>query len=56
MNQQGNQHISCSVDSCKHYAQGDGCSLQSIHVSQLVNTAQTAEESMCQSFERKEQQ
>lgn len=55
MNQQGHQSIGCSVDTCKHYVQGGGCSLKNIQVAPLTNMVNSAEESMCQSFERKDE-
>lgn len=54
MSEQKSQHINCTVDACRYHDQHDMCRLSSIHVSPLTNDAQSAEDSMCQSFMRKD--
>lgn len=54
MNFNGTQSIGCSVVSCKHNQYGGKCALESIQVVPLSNVVDAPEESMCQSFERKE--
>lgn len=53
MNHEGHQSIKCSVESCEHNSNGGNCDLQQIQVTPLSNDVETPEESMCQSFERK---
>lgn len=48
------QSIKCSVESCDHNSHDGKCSLEQIQVSPLSNVIQTPEDSMCQSFERKQ--
>lgn len=50
----GSQSIGCSVVSCKHNQYGGKCGLKQIQVTPLSNVVETPEESMCQSFERKQ--
>lgn len=49
------QMINCTVDSCQYHDRDNMCRLSSIHVSPLSDDAQTPEDSMCQSFMRKDQ-
>ncbi len=53
MSGQGTQLIMCTMDSCRYHDRGDKCQLSRIHVSPIYSNAQTAEDSMCQSFLRK---
>ena len=53
MSKNKSQHIKCSVDSCKYHDQNDMCELSSIHVSPLSSNIESAEDSMCQSFMRR---
>lgn len=54
MEMTNSQSIGCSVVSCKHNQYGGKCSLKQIQVTPLSNVVETPEESMCQSFERKQ--
>lgn len=46
--------IECSVDSCKYNEEGSICNLDTIQVSSCADapSVQSAEQSMCASFER----
>jgi hypothetical protein len=55
MESKGRQTIFCAVASCEHHGQNDYCLLECIQVSPLTGTANSPEESMCDSFERKEE-
>lgn len=46
--------IECSVDSCKYNENGSICNLETINVSPCADapTVNSAEQSMCASFER----
>ncbi len=50
MHQNKRQSIICTVDTCRYHGQEDHCELSSIHVSPLSGNAESAEDSMCQSF------
>ena len=52
---EGRQTIHCTVTSCKNHGSSDGCLLSCIQVSPLTGTADSAEESMCDSYERKDE-
>ena len=54
MSQQKSQTINCTVDSCEYHDNGDMCRLSSIHVSPIESNAESCEDSMCQSFMRKD--
>ncbi len=54
MDKRGTQSINCTVNSCKHYENNDICKLASIQVSPLSSVVDTPEESMCQSFKRRD--
>ncbi len=54
MSARGRQTIHCSVASCKNHSPSDYCLLDCIQVSPLTSTADSSEESMCDSFERKD--
>ncbi len=54
MDKKGCQTIHCTVESCEHHDKNDKCMLNSIQVSPLINVADFPEESMCESFERKD--
>lgn len=54
MDKKGCQIIHCTVESCEHHEKNDTCMLHSIQVSPLTSVADSPEESMCESFERKD--
>lgn len=54
MEKEGDQTIRCSVNTCEHHDKNDYCMLNSIQVTPLTHDADTPEDSMCESFERKE--
>jgi len=54
MNKNHTQHIKCTVDACKYHSAGNGCSLSDIEVGQSAGQAQTAKDSMCESFAKRQ--
>lgn len=55
MDQKGRQSINCSVDTCKFNEQSEHiCNLTSIQIAPLVQNADSPDESICESFKRKE--
>lgn len=54
MDKKGCQTIHCTVESCEHHDKNDKCALNSIQISPLITVADFPEESMCESFERKD--
>ncbi len=55
MNLTGRQTIYCTVASCRNNSRNHRCLLDCIQVSPLAGTADSSEESMCDSFERKDE-
>lgn len=55
MKPKGRQTIYCAVASCRNHNHNGCCLLDCIQVSPLAGTAVSSEESMCDSFERKEE-
>lgn len=54
MSEQKSQRINCTVDSCRYHEHHDLCRLSSIQASPLKDDAQSAKDSMCQNFMRKD--
>ncbi len=51
----GRQTIYCTVASCRNHGRNGRCRLDCIQVSPLTGIADSSEESMCDSFERKDE-
>lgn len=52
---EGNQKISCSVNSCKYNNSKNGCELAEIQVTPIKNcNTKNPDESMCSSYKYKE--
>ena len=53
MDRTGSQAVSCSVNTCQHYEDGNHCCLSQIEICSdgFLTNAKTAKQSMCSSFE-----